>query len=174
MEALRERQSIELTKVAGLAEMATDAVEEGLSVVVFLNFRASLAALRERLPGLPVIEGDTPIAEREDILRRFGADEIRIVAANLAAAGEGLDGLQDLRGVYPRLALISPGFNAVQLKQALGRVQRANSKSKSVQRIVFAAGTIEERACAAVRAKLGNMALLNDGDLGGKAEMLKG
>ena len=162
---LRARQDAELLKVPGLAEMARDAVEEGQSVVIFVNFRATLAALRKLLPDLPVIEGETPMDERTRILKAFGADEVRVVAANLATAGEGLDGLQDLRGEYPRLTLISPGFNAVQLKQALGRVHRANARSKSVQRIVFAAGTVEERACAAVQAKLQNIALLNDGDL---------
>ncbi len=165
VEMLRARQDAELLKAPGLAEMAADAVEEGRSVVIFVNFRATLTALRELIPHLPVIEGNTSMEERTDILRRFGADEVRIVAANLATAGEGLDGLQDLRGEFPRLALISPGFSAVQLKQALGRIHRANAKSKSIQRIVFAAGTVEERACEAVRAKLSNMALLNDGDL---------
>lgn len=166
--AMRERQALELLKAPGLAEMAQDGVEDGSSVIIFVNFTATLDALRKLIKGLPVIDGRTPIVERADILEKFGADEIRIVAANLAAAGEGLDGLQDLRGEYPRLTLISPGFNAVQLKQALGRVHRANSKSKSVQRIVFAAGTVEERACKAVRAKLANIALLNDGDLVGE------
>lgn len=165
VEMLRARQSAELLKAPGLAEMAMDAVEEGQSVVIFVNFRATLAALQKLMPGLPVIEGDTSMDERADILRRFGADEVRVVAANLATAGEGLDGLQDLRGEFPRLTLISPGFSAVQIKQALGRVHRANAKTKSIQRIVFAAGTVEERACEAVRAKLANMALLNDGDL---------
>jgi superfamily II DNA or RNA helicase len=165
VEMLRARQDAELLKAPGLAEMAADAVEEGQSVLILVNFRATLVALQKLMPDLPVIEGDTSMDERADILRRFGADEVRIVAANLATAGEGLDGLQDLRGDFPRLALISPGFNAVQLKQALGRVHRANARSKSVQRIVFAAGTVEERACEAVRAKLSNMALLNDGDL---------
>jgi len=165
VEMLRARQDAELLKAPGLAEMAADAVEEGQSVLILVNFRATLAALQKLMPGLPVIEGDTSMDERADILRRFGADEVRIVAANLATAGEGLDGLQDLRGEFPRLTLISPGFSAVQLKQALGRVHRANAKTKSIQRIVFAAGTVEERACEAVRAKLANMALLNDGDL---------
>jgi hypothetical protein len=165
VEMLRARQAAELLKAPGLAEMAADGVEEGQSVVIFVNFRATLAALLKLLPDLPVIEGETPMDERTDILRRFGADEVRVVAANLATAGEGLDGLQDLRGEFPRLTLISPGFNAVQLKQALGRVHRANARSKSVQRIVFAADTVEERACEAVRAKVANMALLNDGDL---------
>jgi len=163
--ALRARQAAELLKAPGLAEMAADAVEEGQSVVIFVNFKATLAALRGLIPELSVIEGDTPMDERAAVLRRFGADEVRIMAVNLATAGEGLDGLQDLRGEFPRLTLISPGFSAVQIKQALGRVHRANTKTKSIQRIVFAAGTVEEQACEAVRAKLANMAILNDGDL---------
>jgi hypothetical protein len=51
------------------------------------------------------------------------------------------------------------------MKQALGRVHRAGGKSKSLQRIVFTAGTVEEKACDAIRRKIANFDLINDGDL---------
>jgi len=44
-------------------------------------------------------------------------------------------------------------------------VWRENSKSKSVQKILFVAGTVEERVCQNVQEKLKNLDILNDGDL---------
>jgi superfamily II DNA or RNA helicase len=66
------------------------------------------------------------------------------------------------------VALICPTFSATELKQALGRIHRAGGRSKSVQKIIFTAGTIEEKICETVRRKLGNLELLNDGDLQGE------
>lgn len=71
-----------------------------------------------------------------------------------------------LHGKREREAIIMPTFNATTLKQVFGRVHRANG-SRSRQRILFAAGTIEEDICANVRAKLDNLDLLNDGDTQG-------
>jgi len=61
--------------------------------------------------------------------------------------------------------LISPSYSAVLMRQALGRVWRDSSKSKSVQKIIFAAKTIEVEVCKSVNQKLDNLDLLNDGDL---------
>jgi hypothetical protein len=87
-----------------------------------------------------------------------------VIVCNIASGGVGVS-LHDTRGRYARLALISPNYSAIQLRQTLGRVWRQGGKTKSIQKIIFAAGTIEERACDAVRSKLQNLALLNDGDL---------
>ena len=58
-----------------------------------------------------------------------------------------------------------PSFSAINLLQALGRIARAGAKTKCVQKVVFSAGTIEERAMERVRSRLENLSLLNDGDL---------
>jgi len=73
--------------------------------------------------------------------------------------------LHDSEGSFPRVSLISPTFSAIDLKQALGRVHRADSRSKSIQKIVFAAGTVEDKVCHAVRRKLNNIDLINDDEL---------
>lgn len=49
--------------------------------------------------------------------------------------------------------------------QALGRIHRAEGKTPCVQKVLFAANTIEEDACRRVQAKLNNLESLNDGDL---------
>jgi hypothetical protein len=51
------------------------------------------------------------------------------------------------------------------MRQSTGRVWRDSSKSKSIQKIVFVAGTVEEDVCKSVQSKLSNLDLLNDGDL---------
>jgi SNF2 family DNA or RNA helicase len=62
------------------------------------------------------------------------------------------------------VSLINPSFSAVHVKQAMGRIHRAGG-TKSVQRFILAAGTLEERVYRKVQAKIGNIGLLNDGDL---------
>ena len=51
------------------------------------------------------------------------------------------------------------------MRQATGRVWRENAKSKSVQKILFVAGTVEDKVCDNVKEKLKNLDMLNDGDL---------
>jgi hypothetical protein len=51
------------------------------------------------------------------------------------------------------------------MRQALGRIWRDDAKTKSIQRIVCVANTVEENVCRQVQLKLDNLDLLNDGDL---------
>ena len=160
---LRARQEIEHLKLDALASMAQDGVAEGMSVAIFVNFDESIDALAKALGTDCVIRGGQNAAEREAAIARFQANEEAIIIANLRAGGAGVS-LHDPAGVKPRLALISPTFSAQDLRQALGRVHRSGG-AHSVQRIVFASGTVEEAACAAVEAKLACIDTLNDGDL---------
>jgi hypothetical protein len=84
--------------------------------------------------------------------------------ANLAAGNAGVS-LHDLIGNHPRGSIISPSYSAINLLQALGRCHRAEGKTTVIQKILFAAGTIEEEACKRVQSKLQNLDALNDGDL---------
>ncbi|MCH7228591.1 DUF2800 domain-containing protein [Haloferula sp. A504] len=162
---LRARQEIEALKVPTIAAMAKDALDEGMSVAVFVNFDEPLHELAKRCGTDCVIHGGQNPAEREEAIRRFQANEVNVIVCNIRAGGVGVS-LHDPTGVKPRLALISPTFSAQDLRQALGRVHRAGG-AHSIQRILFAAGTVEERACAAVEAKLARIDTLNDGDLSG-------
>ena len=161
---LRGLQRAELFKVPVLAELAENAVQEDQSVVIFTNFRQSMAALGDRLGTNCMIHGDLNDAERAEAIDDFTADRERIILVQIKAGGTGTN-LNDIHGKHRRLALVSPNFSMVTLKQALGRVARVNNKTPSTQRIIFAANTPEERACKAVKAKLHNLSLLTDGDL---------
>ena len=165
---LRQRQEVELLKVPTFLELAKDSCDSQHSVVLFVSFRQTLEAVSERLAehvnGLVTIHGDQTDEDRAEAIRSFQANEAQVCVCMIQAGGTGLS-LHDEDGGHPRVALISPTFSAVELRQALGRVHRASGKSKSIQKIVFAANTVEDRVAAAVRRKLNNLDMINDGEL---------
>ena len=153
----------EYLKVPLLADLTSDAIEDGKSVVIFTNYTETLMKLTAKLR-CPGIYGAQPISERQKIIDDFQSDKIRVVVVNIAAGGAGIS-LHDINGAFPRLALLCPTYNATDLKQALGRVHRAGGKSKSIQRLVYAAGTVEENVAKSVNQKIAAISALNDGDL---------
>lgn len=161
--ALRARQQVELCKVPGIVSLAQDFLDEGKSVVVFTNYRATLDALCTKLKTKCAIHGGQDADERQDCIDRFQANQERVIVVNIVAGGVSLS-LHDIHNTNPRVALVCPTYSATDLRQALGRVHRSGG-SKSLQRILFAAGTIEEKICTRVSAKLERLDLLNDGDL---------
>lgn len=164
---LEARQRAELLKCSAYVEMCMDALEDGHSVAIFVNFSPSLELIVERLRkkklNVATISGGQTSHERQANIDAFQDGSANVIVCNIAAGGTGVN-LHDTSGERPRFTIISPNYSAVQLKQALGRVWRQGG-SKSIQKIVFAAGTIEETACEAVRRKIQNLNLLNDGDL---------
>ena len=161
---LRMRQEIELLRVPVMVEMAEEFLQEGKSVVCFVNFRQTMDALVERLEKHnPVrIVGDQSDQDRQDAINAFQSNAHHVIVCQIAAGGVGVS-LHDLHG-RPRVSLISPTYSAVDLKQALGRIHRSGSKSPALQYILFAANSVEEEVSQAVRRKLRNIDLLNDGD----------
>jgi superfamily II DNA/RNA helicase len=167
----RARQKAEACKVPLLVDLINEHVmEENKSVVVFVCYRDTVerlhAALREaKFPHpISIIVGDQSQVVRDLERTRFLENKTRLCICTASAGGISID-LDDRYGTYPRVSLITPSFSAVELKQCLGRIHRATSKSKALQYILFAAGTVEEKACKSVRNKLDNLSLLNDGDL---------
>lgn len=158
------RQAAERGKLGTFAELTHEAIDEGKSVAVFLNFRDHISDFAEAMKTKCLVWGGQKAEERQAHIDDFNADRQRIIIVSLQAGGAGLS-LHDLHGDHPRLSIISPSFSAVDLKQSLGRVHRAGAKTKSQQRIIFAAGTVEEEICDKVRLKLENIDSLNDGTL---------
>ena len=73
--------------------------------------------------------------------------------------------MHDIHGNRRRISLISPCWSATDLTQALGRIHRAGGKSKSLQRIIYCAGGIEERIAEKLQRKLKDLEQINNGDL---------
>lgn len=164
-EMLFMRMRAELSKVPALIEMAEDALDEGHSVVIFVNFLTTLHALESLgFDNVQVIQGEQLMAERLKAINEFQKDRARVLVATIDSGGAGIS-LHDVTGKHPRLALICPTWRAVTLRQSLGRVHRAGGKTKSLQKLVYAAGTIEETVADRVRGKLNQIDLINDADL---------
>jgi superfamily II DNA or RNA helicase len=113
-----------------------------------------------------IIQGGQTSEERQAAIEAFQSDRARVIIANIQAGGVGVS-LHDLNGKHARISLISPTWSAIDLRQTLGRVHRAGGKTKSLQRIIYAEGTVEERVAASVQAKLDRLDQLNDGELSG-------
>lgn len=163
---IRARQRIELLKVPTITEMAQDLIEEGNSVAIFVNFDDTILSLAKNLKTNCIIWGKNKANEREENRMAFQNGTERIIICNIKAGGVGIS-LHDEFGNYSRVSLISPSYSAQDLKQALGRIHRAGSHSKSIQKIVFCSGTIEEEIAEIVRQKLININIINDNDLSG-------
>ena len=163
-EILRARQESELVRVPVLIEMAETLLDEGRSVVIFCNFRGTIEALQAKLKKASVIWGEQSEAEREEMISEFQSDSNHVMICQIQSGGVGVS-LHDINGNRPRSSLICPTYSAIDLKQALGRIHRAGAKSKAVQRIIFAADSIEENVMRRVKAKLKNIETLNDGDM---------
>ena len=132
------------------------------NISFFLNFDASIESCQNLIgEEVGLIWGKQTGAERQEIIRRFQADELRFVVCNVAAGGVGVS-LHDLNGNFPRVALISPSWNAKDIIQVTGRVDRAGGKTPSIQRILFGEGTVEDEIRKSVNKKLANLQTLHN------------
>jgi superfamily II DNA or RNA helicase len=165
---LRLRQQIEMAKVPSLYDLARSDFHAGKRVAIFVNFRDTQNLLRDKIkqfsPFISEIHGDQTAEERQKAIDLFQSNVHPVLIATISSGGVGIS-LHDENGNYPRSSIICPSFSAVDLRQALGRIHRANSKSKSVQRIVLASDTIEDSICSRLRIKLKSLDTINDTDL---------
>ncbi len=160
----RCRQLAEYAKIPALIELARNDIAEGRSVVLFVNYKDTVARLAEALK-CPRITGDESGEEREAARKAFQENEVLAAACTLDAAAQSIS-MHDIRGVRPVSTKICPGFSARALIQAFGRAHRAKGKSPVDQTVVFAAGVGVEKAVRwNVERKKGCIETLNDGDL---------
>jgi superfamily II DNA or RNA helicase len=161
---LRAHQKIELLKIPTFIELAKQfRDEEGRSVVIFVNFTQTLKTLSQMLDTRCLIYGDQTDTERQRNINDFQDNVEKLIICNIKAGAVGIS-LHDLTGKHPRISLISPTYNCVDFVQALGRVHRAGGKSKSLQRVIYTANTVEEKICDKLAMKLKDLNSLNNGD----------
>ncbi|MFA5676740.1 MAG: helicase-related protein [Christensenellales bacterium] len=137
-------------------------LEEGNSVIFFVNFHETVDILRKAFPDAGAVTGNDK--DRERVVNDFQANRTRVLICTTGAGGQSIN-LHDVHGGHPRVSLISPSFNATQFVQVLGRTVRAGGKSGAIRKIIFAAGTVEELAYSSVRSKINRIDTLTDGDL---------
>lgn len=162
--SMEARRTVELLKVPGLVERAKGLIEEGMSVAIFVNFRATRHALREAFPESVSVYGGQSPEERSGAIVSFQRNEAHVILLMAQAGGTGVS-LHDLHG-RPRAALICPGYNSKEFLQVLGRIHRDGSLSAAINYLIFASGVpVERRIRARLEAKLTNLTALNDYDL---------
>jgi hypothetical protein len=163
---IKARRQAELFKIPGIVNLVEDAIEEGNAVAVFLNYRDSVKAFCERVKiEHAMIDGSVEQKDRQPLIDSFQADRFPLMVCNIDACGTGVS----FHGAKPRVAFISPTYSSTSLRQSLGRVWRAGG-SNSIQKILFAADSIEEEICRRVQAKIANIDTINDGDLNARKE----
>jgi SNF2 family DNA or RNA helicase len=146
--------------------MTLDFLEEGRSVAIFVNFTQTLEAIRHRL--IDVVEfgviagGEQFVKHRQTYIDDFATDKVRIMLCNVAAGGVSVN-LHDTRGKHPRVSIVSPSDNAMDILQCVGRIHRAGGATPSQQHILFAANTIEEEVKANCDSKTKNIYTFNEG-----------
>ena len=156
---LRARQLAESLKAKDMADMAKDYVEQGHSVVLFVNFDDTVNTLCELLECM-CIRGGQKVDDRQDIIDAFQRDEEHVLVINTAAGGTGIS-LHDVNGNRQRISLISPTFNVKDHLQALGRIHRNGAKSDAIQKILVASDSIEEHVMRVVDQKSENLETLH-------------
>lgn len=170
---LRARQRVELLKAPALAELVQAMVSEGASVFVGLGFRESVHLMERELNRLNLHKvgkllggGGAPNKRANDeAVAAFNRDELHVLVATQRAGGVGINLHQEHEWQRPRRSLISPTYSADDLIQALGRIFRLNLKGSVVQRIVMAAGTVEELVYRNITQKAQDINTLTDADL---------
>ena len=158
------RQRIELLKVPEFIKLTQEEIAKGNSVVLFVNFTETLLTLSEKLDTKCLIYGEQKIDDRDKNIADFQNDNKRICICNIKAGGTGIS-LHDTIGNFPRVSIISPTWSAQDLIQVLGRIYRANAKSKVLQRIIFCKNTVEDEVCLMIKNKVSNIAFINDGSM---------
>lgn len=160
---LRYRQKIELLKVDLFVELAQEALDNGMSVLLFMNYTETIKALSNRFNTTSIYSGQVSDKEKQKNINNFQSNKEKIMIVQIKSGGTGLS-IGDLDGNHPRLSIISPDDSARDIRQCCGRANRENSKSKSIVKIPCASGTIEDSVTRNFQSKNNNIDIVNDGD----------
>jgi SNF2 family DNA or RNA helicase len=161
---IRAKQRIELLKVPIFHDLAQEALDNGYSIAIFVNYRETMDHLCHLLETACVIHGGQTLDERAENIKEFQNNKSNKIIAITQAGGVGIS-LHDIHGGHPRMSIISPTWSGQDLIQCLGRIHRAGSKSPAIQKLVFCARTYEEQIGKIIQRKLLNLSGINDGDL---------
>jgi hypothetical protein len=161
---IRARQKIEMFKVPIIMDLAEEAMDNGYSVVIFVNFHDTMNYICHHMECDCTIHGQQSLDERQSCIDDFQSNKCKMIVVIIQAGGVGVS-LHDIHGGHPRMSIISPTWSGQDMVQALGRIHRAGSKTPAMQRIVYCAETYEEKICSTIQEKIRNINAINDGDL---------
>lgn len=158
-------QKVEILKIPLACELAQDLLDKGFSVGIFVNYRRTIEELSRRLKCQCIIDGSRAgVKNRAANIAAYQSGEARLILINSAAGGAALS-LGDETGDCPRAGLVFPGYSAEKLRQVFGRFPRANSRSRSIYRVLLAAKTGDVKIHRTLRNRLNCLDALLDSDL---------
>ncbi len=175
---LRTRQRLEVLMVPDLIELAVE-FSRTSKVAIFVNFVDTLnevlraASEHFKFEQIAYIIGDEERVDnnfktglsRDETVKLFQANQYSLIVSTTGAGGVGIS-LHDPTGQVDRTTFFTPVFSAKQLKQLLGRVDRAKG-AYSEQYLAYIKGTYQEKVAKYVRIKLNNIDMMNDNALNG-------
>lgn len=161
---LRERQEIELLKVPIFVELVEQYLENNFSIIIFVSFVDTLLLLAKELKTNCICYGDQTIQTREQNILDFVEDKERVILCTTGTGGESIS-LNDKNGTFRRVSLISPQWSSLKLIQACGRNSRVDSKTPSLNLIVYANTPTEKRMCNKIKDKCSLYNQITDLDL---------
>lgn len=134
----KTRGALATAKIPAMMDLLDEYEEAGQAVVVFSAHRAPIQALAHR-PGWAVFTGETPAAERTELVRRFQAGEFKGLGATIGAGGVGHTMTFAHHALFVDLDW-TPALNC----QAEDRICRIGQDRGVVIRILEAPDTIDQ------------------------------
>jgi len=164
----KARQKIEKYKVPIMIELTNKYMEDNKSVVIFINFLKTMNMLKSDYDKLgikySIIVGGQTDKDRLVNIELFQKNENRVIVVMMQAGGESIN-LHDTNGKFPRVSIISPSMSSIELIQALGRIYRAEVKSRVLQKLIYCDNTYETNICNIIKKKVNFINKLTDDDL---------
>jgi hypothetical protein len=161
------KQEIEIRKIPIFIEQAKLYLDDGKSVIIFVNYLKTLDILRTKLDIKCVINGDQNLRDRKKAIDLFQSNQENKIICQIESGGVGIS-LHDIHGGHPRAVLLNYPGSASGLLQALGRAHRSGMKTPVIQRIICVANVpYEKNIMDNINKKLKNISAINDGDLNG-------
>lgn len=154
--------------IPGICRLAREEMAAGRSVAIFCSFTDTRLAIQKELNTSLSIHGQQTEAQRLHARNQFQSDRERVIVCNVSAGGVAIS-LHDVRGEFPRTAIILPATKVIDMVQATGRIHRATAKSPSVQYIPFCPGGVMEGLVRKIRMSMSAIAKINDGADGSPA-----
>lgn len=153
-EIARIRQTLSKYKVPASVAYIKDLLQEEDKIVVFYYHKEILNELRRALLSIPsvFIDGSVAPARRGGIVEEFKSrKDVRIFFGQMAACGEGIDGLQAAAACC---VFVEPSWSHTDIEQCIGRLERSGQRSDVNVHILTIKDTLEARMMDVVQMKL--------------------
>jgi SWI/SNF-related matrix-associated actin-dependent regulator 1 of chromatin subfamily A len=155
-------------KLAAAVEWIESFVESDERLVVFAHHRDIQASLLESFPDAARILGSDTLAERDENVQRFQADDgPHLCICSLEAASHGFT-----LTAAASVAFVELGWTPAKHEQAEDRVHRIGQERHVTAWYLLAADTIDERIAALIDHKRAVVGSVTDGTAGADAAVI--